>query len=176
MKSKATAAAFAYLTLYIPLAPACAQVQQAWVARFGTNGSRAIAITVDEWSNVYVTGGVGPYGGSGYETVKYGANGNQIWAVRRDTEGFANAVAADSAGNVYVTGYSRDHFPGRGGFATLKYNSQGVQLWEARIEKGGRPTAVLVNEAADIYITGSVWAEDIYVPGRDGSYLTAKYD
>lgn len=178
MKSKATAAAFVYLTLYILLAPASAQVQQAWVARFGTNGSRAIAITVDEGSNVYVTGGFGPYayGGLGYETVKYGANGNQIWAVRRDTEGFANAVAADSAGNVYVTGYSRDHFPGRGGFATLKYNSQGVQLWEARIEKGGRPTAVLVNEAGDVYMTGSVWAEDIYVPGRDGSYLTAKYD
>src|SRR5215216_5472703 len=59
------------------------QVSQEWVARYNgsLNGSdRATAMAVDAAGNVYVTGSsqVGE-ANSDYATIKYDANGNQLW-------------------------------------------------------------------------------------------------
>jgi hypothetical protein len=87
---------------------------QKWVRRY--NGPEnwhdgAHAIAVDRAGNVYVTGssaGVGT--GLDYATIKYDTNGNRKWVKRYNGPGnkadYANAVAVDGAGNVYVTGSS----------------------------------------------------------------------
>jgi hypothetical protein len=92
---------------------------QLWVARYNLPDSLsgATALALDAAGNVYVTGyswGEGQAYLSDYATVKYDANGNELWVVRYNgpgnSLGYSNDVAAalavDPAGNVYVTGYS----------------------------------------------------------------------
>lgn len=95
---------------------------QLWVQRFDSDTDAANAIAVDKLDNVYVTGGI--WGPLGYATVKYDADGNQSWTAYyggpADAEGWATAIVVDTAGSVYVTGYSM----GAGtnyDFATIKY-------------------------------------------------------
>ncbi len=101
----------------------------AWVRRFtgpGNNDDYAFAMSVDGYSNVYITGASK---GSGtnmdYATIKYYSNGNTAWVKRYDGPAgngadYARAIAVDDSDNVYVTGYS----PGSGtgdDYATIKY-------------------------------------------------------
>lgn len=109
-------------------------------------------ITVDPEGNVFVTGY--SYGGEtnfDFVTLKYNAEGNLIWTKRyngpanstdysqalvADQEGHvyaATAMVIDSAGFIYVTGYSH------GGetdfdYATLKYSPDGKLQWQARYQ------------------------------------------
>src|SRR3990172_9312933 len=89
---------------------AWAQVTEAWVARYNGLGNGldvAYAMAVDGAGNVYVTGGsfVHFLIGSDYVTIKYDANGNQLWVARYNGSGngddVAYAMAVDGAGNVY---------------------------------------------------------------------------
>src|SRR4051812_1127345 len=90
-----------------------AQVSQEWVVReTGTglfDGTRSLAL--DSGGNVYVTGSsMGAGTGNDYLTIKYNTAGVKQWEVRYN--GAANldddafSVAADTNGNVYVTGRS----------------------------------------------------------------------
>jgi hypothetical protein len=115
-------------------------VTQAWVARYDgpANGyDLAWAIAVDGSGNVYVTGQSRGSGTDDYATVKYDANGNQLWIARYDgpANGYdlAWAIAVDGSGNVYVTGKSI----GAGtdtDYATVKYDTNGNELWVARYD------------------------------------------
>src|SRR5439155_27347550 len=88
-----------------------------WEQRYngpGNGDDRASAMVVDGEGNIYVTG----TSQGGYATVKYDANGNQVWIARYDSgygDGYARSIALDGAGNVCVTGASH------GDFATIKY-------------------------------------------------------
>jgi uncharacterized delta-60 repeat protein len=91
------------------------------------------AIAVDLEGNVYLTGS-GNFGDDDYFTVKYGADGEELWRAIYDAEGrddIANAVAVDSAGNVYVTGRSYTNSTGYD-YATVKYDANGAQQWVSR--------------------------------------------
>ena len=84
-----------------------------------------LALVLDSDRNVYVTGwsyGVGT--GTDYATVKYDPDGNEIWVTRYDgpphENDASNAIAIDSKGNVYVTGYSPNF--GSWDYATIKYS------------------------------------------------------
>jgi hypothetical protein len=83
---------------------------------------------VDSAGNFYFAGhSSGPNGTNvDYVTIKYAATGLTIWTNRYDglipnSEDWADDIAVDHAGNVYVTGLSGD-FQGIGDFATVKYS------------------------------------------------------
>ncbi|HKX62687.1 MAG TPA: SBBP repeat-containing protein, partial [Verrucomicrobiae bacterium] len=120
------------------------QVSLAWTARYSGPSNaidQARAIAVDASGNTYVTGGAdrnGPNLGGDIVTVKYDADGNQVWTARYENPGpladAPTAITLDGIGHVYVTGYSHGHSSliTAQDFVTLKYSPDGVQLWAAR--------------------------------------------
>lgn len=78
----------------------------------------------------------------------------QAWVVRYDGPANgtdeANALALDSAGNVYVTGFSLGSSSNRD-FLTLKYNSDGERQWVARFNTPVNN----IDEARDIAVDAS---------------------
>lgn len=125
-------------------------------------GDKANALAIDSSGNVYVTGvSVGSGTSNDYATIKYSANGEQIW-VRRynglgNSDDSANAIAVDSSGNVYVTGAS----VGSGtssDYATIKYDTNGTQLWVKRYNEANlddSANALAVDNSGNVYVTGA---------------------
>ena len=157
---------------------------QLWVARYNGPGNGqdvAKAIVVDGASNVYVTGySRGSGGGFDYATIKYdGATGNQVWVARyngpANSDDMALALRLDSAGNVFVTGASRDS-AGQDDYATVKYDgATGNQMWVARYNGPAndrdRAFALAVDSAGNVFVTG--WSRGV---DSDMDYATVKYD
>jgi hypothetical protein len=129
--------------------PVNAQVQQAWVARYnnGIPGGthQPVKMALDSTGNIYVTGfSQNASGGSGYVTIKYAPNGNQLWAGRYDSSGHPSAapaaIAIDSSNNAIVTGNA----------LTIKYDPNGNQLWTAPYAG----TALACDSLGNIYVAG----------------------
>lgn len=98
----------------------------AWVRRYvGPLQDQPYAITLDDSSNIYVTGtGFVEYCREDYVTVKYDPEGNHLWLQRYNGPGCRTdipyAIAVAQSGHVFVTG--RSHGAGTGDdFATIKY-------------------------------------------------------
>src|SRR5881296_1178884 len=105
-----------------------------WAIRFPGNAGAALAL--DGVGHVYVTGDAQLDTNIDYVTVKYDADGNELWLARYDgptgDRDYANAIAVDSAGNVYVTGWSG--LPDYSDYATVKYDVNLNQVWVARYD------------------------------------------
>jgi hypothetical protein len=156
-------------------------VDTAWVRRYNGPGNgydRARAIAVDRSGNVYVTGYSDGSGTSfDYATVKYDPSGNELWVRRYNGPGndtdYANAIAVDGSGNVYVTGYSY----GSGtsyDYATVKYYLNGDTAWVRRYNGPGNgwdfAFAIAVDGSGNVYVTG--WSGS---SGTFNDYATVKY-
>jgi hypothetical protein len=157
--------------------------QQQWVRRYdgpGHNDDAANAIAIDGSVNVYVTGySYGSDTGNDYATIKYDSAGQQQW-VRRydggDYDDFANGIAVDGLGNVYVTGASSacGDFSCSQDYATIAYSSTGQQQWVGRydgsVNSDDVANGVAVDASGNVYVTGSS-----YDSGTDRDYATIKY-
>ena len=157
---------------------------QEWVARYdgpAHDDDHATAIALDASGNVYVTGSsIGTvWPDYDYATVKYDNAGNQQWVARYNGPGqqmdFANAIAVDSSGNVYVTGASKGSGTGFD-YATVKYDTSGNLQWVARYNGPGNGDdeaySIAVDASGNVYVTG-------YSAGLGtglSDYATIKYD
>jgi hypothetical protein len=157
-------------------------VDTAWVRRYNGPGNLsdfALAIAVDDSGNVYVTGD-SPGSGTAddYATIKYDADGNELWVQRYNGPGNKDdrawAIAVDDSGNIYVTGSSW----GSGtswDCTTIKYYPNGDTGWVRRYngpENGNDYGFFMdVDGSGNIYVTG----HSAHSRQSDIDYLTIKY-
>ena len=142
-------------------------------------GGVAFDIAVDNSGNAWVTGWTRNSGTNyDYTTVKYDAEGNQLWGVTYNsrTHGCdgAEAVAIDGNGNAYVTGWSEDANFKADDCATVRYDPEGNQEWLARYNGSAdyqdAGLAIAVDDYSNVYVTGEAAGT---TSGYD--YVTIKY-
>jgi hypothetical protein len=126
-----------------------------------TNTHQLIGLALDPSGNVYLAESPSTSSGPApdYTTLKYNADGRLLWTRRYKgaTNGvdYAEGIATDSAGNVFVTGDSGSE-SANFSIATLKYSSDGMPLWTNRFQLGfgtlGR--AILVDRMGNVIVAG----------------------
>lgn len=163
-----------YLTLkYSPIG------ERLWVVTHdGPNHNLDViaALGVDKEGCALVTGtnydGIKSY----VTTLKYSADGKDLWSVRYDdvTTGRSSVhdLALDDESNVYVSG-----FDGKTHINVFKYSSAGENIWAAKItnnselNSGTSPFTAITTDEDYIYTTGTLSATD----GGTGNTVTVKY-
>ncbi|MPZ61737.1 MAG: hypothetical protein GEU93_10670 [Propionibacteriales bacterium] len=167
---------------------ALAADSEGWAARYdhpgdvGWNYDGARAVAADAAGNVAVTGYTEADTSSfttDFATVRYDDAGRMLWARAYDGPASRHdepvAVAADGAGNVYVTGRSYG-IDTDSDYATIKYGPTGDVLWVQRYDSldHGYDMAndIAVDGAGNVYVTGAASGNGIY----DTDYATVKYD
>lgn len=166
---------------------------QQWVQNYasinnGREENKALLVYADgsSQSHIVVTGASGPMNGSyrpDFATVQYSQLGVEEWVNRFNGTGssdsYATDVAVDSAGNVYVTGYTHTGLGTDGGyddtdFMTIKYDANGVELWAGPYD-GLAGDAISADQAVGVVVDAS---GNVYVTGNRNTYdavITVKY-
>jgi hypothetical protein len=139
-----------------------------WSQQFGTSSlDFGFDVCVDGQGNVFVSGltegavdGVNAGGGDAF-LVKFDSGGNQLWSRQYGTSGydFGEGIAADAAGNVYVTGNTNYGYPITDiDTLVLKYDPAGAHVWTREINPSGHFVG-----SSDIAVVG----DTVYVIGDD---------
>jgi hypothetical protein len=140
----------------------------------------ATSMTVDQSSNIYMTGIcaniIGTRVDSNYVTLKYNTSGQLLWAVVYDGPNssidVSRSICVDGFGDVYISGSSRG--AGSDDFATIKYNTSGVAKWIMTYNgpgnQGDYSSSVIADNNGNAYVTGRS-----YGSGTDFDYATIKY-
>ena len=103
----------------------------------------------------------------------FAQGGIPLWTNRyngpADSGDLAQAVAVDSSGNVFVTGYSLES-NGYGDYATVAYSGTGVPLWTNRYNGPGHNDefvydedhayAVAVDGNGNVFVTGESYGSN----------------
>ena len=122
----------------------------------------ALATAVDTNGNVFVTGySTNSSSGYDYATIAYANDGTPLWTNRYDGPAhgndFAQAIALDRNGNVFVAGYSLGSGTGND-YATVAYSGAGVPLWTNRYSSSGNnedhAVAVATDAIGNVFVTG----------------------
>lgn len=157
--------------------------KQLWTARYDIAGGQdnASALRVDRSGNAYVTGSSdGWHTSSDFLTVKYKPSGKREWVARlngaESHADFANDIAVDGSGNVFVTGSSRFDATDYD-IATVKYDAAGRFQWgKIHVGPGLLPNwkddvgrHIETDAAGYVYVTGTSESSS-----RD--IVTIKYD
>ncbi|MBL8006793.1 MAG: SBBP repeat-containing protein [Ignavibacteria bacterium] len=151
-----------------------------WVRRFNgpvNSYDGANAVVTDINGNVYVAGGgIGAEASTDFVLLKYSNSGNLQWEKRfngiRNSADVANSIAADDAGNIYITGksyyYAIDYL-------TNKYNSSGDLLWSRSYNGGGFKddiaNSISLDPSGNVIVTGKSES-----PGSGFDFATIKYN
>lgn len=185
--------AFIFLYTLLILTSTAQQPMQEWVKRFsGPNntGCGSISMGLDLQGNVYVGGRVeDPFPNINYSLVKYSSTGTQQWVVYYNSidsaADYLMDIAVDSAGNIYMTGYSGFNF-GPYDILTVKYNTSGMLQW-VRTYENGQTTSITIDNQQNIIVTGSVtikytpagdtlWVREFNEPPRSAAGLIVRND
>jgi uncharacterized delta-60 repeat protein len=145
---------------------------------YGKDNAQDVAL--DSEGNIYVTGesrNAEGYLKFNYVTIKYDADGNELWMNSYDgpvgERDYARSVAVDGEGNCYVTGYSLNEAEDYQ-IATVKYDSEGNEEWVAIYNDiaGGDdvPNDITVDGNGHICVTGASVGS-----GTGPDYITLKY-
>lgn len=141
-----------------------------WSKQMGTpSWDEAWAVSVDKDGNAYVAG----YTGGGLEglksegafdlfLIKYDSNGNKLWAEQTGTSenDYAHAVAVDSYGNAYVSGYTEGSLgaisEGDADPFVVCLDPKGRRLWSYQMGTplGDYVFGVAVDSAMNVYAVG----------------------
>lgn len=124
-----------------------------WVRRFD-DGSSVFDMTIDNYSNVYVTG----RGVQGFCTIKYDRNGSVDWIVNSQVGSEPHAIALDRLFNVYVTG-ERYGQSTEFDCVTEKYDSNGTIKWSKIYNNFGvnhydNSNSIAVDDSSNVFIGG----------------------
>jgi uncharacterized delta-60 repeat protein len=158
-------------------------IYQEWAARY--NGSAnaydgGVAVKTDAMGNVFVTGtSFNVNTARDFVTIKYSSNGGQLWV--RTYNGtanggdYANAMAVDNMGNVYVTGRCDNGSPTLSDYTTIKYSPDGNLDWVAFYNGPANGVdeakAIAVDNSGNVYVTGRCLGT-----GNNQDIATVKYD
>ncbi|HYE16583.1 MAG TPA: carboxypeptidase regulatory-like domain-containing protein, partial [Pyrinomonadaceae bacterium] len=151
----------------------------AWASYYGSPEGSLDGVTLlalDGQGNTLVTG----LTGWNFSVVKYDPAGRRLWARVFDGGGRYQAtvydIAADAAGNVFVTGAYWGGTAQERNWVTIKYDAAGNELWrrtyDGPLSMTEYPCALEVDAAGNLYVVGE--GGDAFDGGR--SVTTIKYD
>lgn len=154
---------------------------EVWSVRYdaGFNSyDGANALVTDEFGNVYVTGmstlvGIGS---PDIATIKYDANGNQLWVSRYNSP--ANGqdepkdICIDKQGNIYVCGNSSG-IGTESDITTIKYNNDGEVVWALRYNSPFNYHDVIMSMALDNQGNIALAGYSLFKGGR--TFCTIRY-
>ncbi|HEY2761334.1 MAG TPA: SBBP repeat-containing protein [Pirellulales bacterium] len=138
-----------------------------WLTQGGTSGiDKNTGVAADTLGNVFTAGiSLGPLNlvGSQATLTHYGTDGAPTWTQIFGTpQTFAYGVAADGAGNAYITGSTRGTVTGlnlTGGYMAYiaKYNSAGGLQWADQFGASGHDQAYAIasDGAGSVYVAGA---------------------
>ena len=157
--------------------PAGALQWSAAYRRDESGENQPYAVGVDPGGNVIVSGRSIVSGSTTYalSTIKYSADGVQLWLANDPEEAFPdqlNAMTTDASGNIYLAGH---RFNGSNfDFHMVKYDANGAFLWakshNAVANRNDSIRAIAVDAAQNVYVCG----ESFNALGKS-DYLTLKF-
>jgi len=140
--------------------------QKTWGSIDNTEVGNGVAL--DSLGNIYVTGYTYSFGPGNLTArpalslLKYDSTGTLVWQRIWSGNGsggeIGSAVAVDSSGNIYVTGWTSGYGAGMSDILLLKFNSSGSLVWQRTY--GGsdddQGSSVAVDSSGNIYVTGGI--------------------
>jgi hypothetical protein len=165
---------------YVTIKYATDSNESVWVATYNGPGNAADGvrgIAVDGSGSVYVTGSSDGGGTENdYATIKYNADGNEVWVARyngpANSRDYGECIALDGSGSVYVTGGS--HGTTYSDYATIKYDANGIELWTVRydgpVNGTDYPYGLALDGSGQVYVAGSSYGSGTY-----SDYAAIKY-
>ncbi|MCK4506777.1 MAG: SBBP repeat-containing protein [Candidatus Aegiribacteria sp.] len=154
------------------------EVYEEWVVHhdgpYEYGVDEATDMVLDPWNNIIVTGSHQTGSQLEFCTIKYDGDGNEVWkSTYGPTSAAGVAVAVDSDGNIYVTGWVETEFLNKD-MCTVKYDSNGNELWVA-IYAG---SAGINDSSKDIAvdIDGNAYVVGYVINDTERDICTIKYD
>lgn len=136
-------------------------------------------LAIDRQGNAYITGwSWGDSSSFDAATIKYDANGNQLWAARfngpDNLEDIGHAIAVDTNGNVIIA-LSSTTLPHNVDFITVCYSPAGTQKWvtvyDGPAHAFDQPVDMAVDVAGNVFVTGLST-----LSGLNTDFATLRYD
>jgi len=164
-----------------------------WTKQNGTDRyDEARGVATDSSGNVYVVGGtkgnlngISNSGRTDAFVIKFHSSGTRQWTKKLGTwqTDFANAVAIDSSGNIYVAGVTERHLDGNASAGNddlfvVKYDSKGKKQWTKQLgtKRNDRATGVATDSSGNIYVTGyTYWGLDGNTYAGSNDAFVVKY-